>query len=204
MHSGLSRFIASSVCGRQIEGVRCRLLANTGEVDRPPAASRICSGSAGLILARSSSSPILVDLYGAAFLSVTTEGDVAIGVVGVVGWTGDFGSTRLHRIDGDAHWTRSIRSTCYVCSLGGVGVNAIGDLAESNAPGSRGGISPGIFSLGGTLGSSALKELHGATAFGGAGETEGAVFIVGVVLGAGDLGRRGGYANGRDSYVVQA
>src|SRR3954464_10412584 len=100
MHSVLSRFIASSVCSRYIEGVRCRLLANTGEVDRPPAI--VIAGRK--LLARSSSSPILIDLYGASLLSVVTiEGDVAVGVVRVVGWIGHGGSTRLHSIDGDAH-----------------------------------------------------------------------------------------------------
>src|SRR5215204_2921558 len=129
MHSVLSRFIASSVCSRKIEGVRCRLLANAGEVDRPPAIV-----IAGCSLLSSSSSPILIDLYGASLLSCTREADVTIGVVGVVGWTVDGGSTRLHFIDSDAHWTRSIRSTCYVCSLGGVGVSAFGDPTKSYAP----------------------------------------------------------------------
>ena len=87
MPSSRCRLIASSVCSRKIEGVRCRLLANTGEVDSPRAI-----GSAGRSLARSSSSsPILIDLYGASLLSCTREGDVAIGIVGVVGWTGDGG-----------------------------------------------------------------------------------------------------------------
>src|SRR5215216_1532515 len=196
MHSGLIRFIASNVCSRYIEGVRCRLLANTSEVDIPPGGT----GSVGRsVRTRSSSSPILVDLYGASPLSVTIEADVAIGVVGVVSWTVDGGSTRLHGIDGDAHWTRSSGSTCYVCSLRGVGVSAIRNPAKSYAPSSSGGVS-----LGSALRSCPFKELHGATAFGAARDAKGAVFIVSVVLGAGDLGRSRGYADGRDFHVVKA